>query len=295
MGARFWKFAAVALSFAAAFSSVSPLRWAWDEAAAQREGLCLTFAAVEEKGLPVDGVRRSAAAFNRRTTSETSNFRLEVVESAMTQWQAASETRSSLPRKRFFDQDGSDYAYASELREGVGALIREARAEKEPSRRLLCAARFLAMLRQTPEYWAQVEGVRLGTSCLRAAIDMRIGRQVEAVLGSPTDFRSFLRPLLPRLLEQPNVDRPSAIRGWRNIWAALPVEPRDYDGAARVLMARLPSIDRPTPVLDCTKCAPYRPSEAAEMLREVERFESMREAIRTSSLAGIRGASRNAG
>ncbi|GEM_PF-6551666 len=173
-----------------------------------------------------------------------------------------------------------------------------------PRSDLIVVARLSRLLGAAPYVEVQTMALRTGRDSLVVARRLGMGRPAARALGLAPPVRSLLRPLLPRLLDgirqremflrwadprtqsifrHPNAET-QAIAGWRRIWRRLPADPWDYEGAAKLLDAALPPLER-LGVADfgysCSACPiPFRPSEAAVTLRGFARLEAMRKTLR---------------
>ena len=154
-----------------------------------------------------------------------------------------------------------------EDRYAARSLIAAAAVGIDVRANLLAAARLSALMRSEGEIHAASRAASLGIECLQVARRVGLLSEAKSALGPPTDVRAALRPGLPQLLDlirdirgQETRDRASvwgwlvrfspssqgrelsAVRQWRALWAALPRDPSDYERAARVVDARLPTI-----------------------------------------------------
>ena len=335
-----WGGAVLALGLAASYAATAPARrLAAERAAAAREGVWTSLAEIGPRLKPArgDAAPLVRAAIQRDKKAQKDRWKLDEAARKTVGGIASDAEKDRLRRAFAADPDffarwravaarprltlvedwtKGGFVFEPERMEIARAgdcLAAAAVLGDEPRENLFAAARLSALLRQEPTLVDHDFALRLGRNALRAAERMGLGRETEAALGPPVDFRLALASELPAMLDvmemlrteegrkrfgardYPLKDRlghlgPAGIDAqtdlihlWRAAWRALPRDPQDYEGAARAMERHAPAVE--------AACFAYSDrfrdlslgplaDGYAQTLRAYGRFEAERRAVR---------------
>ena len=257
-------------------------------------------------------VRSARLIEGMATATQVADWRADLLlrRGLLARWQAASVP----PRLDYGRQWEKGMALLipeySQVKSGAHLLIAAAHLGVEPRKNLLAAARIANLSGQEPLLIAQSMKADIGALALTEARRQGLGREVEAALGPPIDFRWALacEPLgvidMMRRIGSPEADRwlgtplnngalerikhtgpwkanatRAMIHRYRALWRELPKDPTDYEGAIRVMDRHMPGID--AALGDFSEvAAKIMGGSQADVLRSFAKFEAERRAAR---------------
>ncbi|GEM_PF-3068749 len=221
-----------------------------------------------------EAIAKTAAGTATPAERELARTALKGVEASTSLWVQASRRSMLVSDRNYEDGFGTLYPEFAPIHGAVDRLIAAARLGLSPKENLLAAARLSAFVRQEPGEIAAAVGTNSGMQTLKAAQAMGFAKEVDAALGPPVDARRILGPELPAFLTSADYrpymaglsdlglrgdipwtegvihygslarnTKAAGVARWRDLWARLPKDGQDFDGAAKAVDEEFPKLD----------------------------------------------------
>lgn len=197
------------------------------------------------------------------------------------------------------------------VKNGGKSLVAAAAVGIDPKENLLAAARLSVLTRQDPSLIAQMVSVAMGSTALRQAAKLGMGKEVDAALGAPIDVRWAYAMEFPACLDTarrvgtPEWDKsmgvPSeglwerikragpthtnaaltVVHDFREFWKAMPQDGTDYAAAIRAVDQKLPDVYDALARMSPAMGVVLSSSSVSEAVKALQKFETLRAAARS--------------